>query len=138
MKGGLMPEIMLLPVPLPMLPLLWLMTELLLWMLMATARPHQKVGVRLWTLGVAVQKVGHSHCFVLFFLSNEVTKFILSEEQQVNVGIATLCGVTILMKQITRLMPAPSPPAVTCPHFKGKIRYDSTGITCAVLRNFIE
>jgi hypothetical protein len=57
MKGELMPEIMLLPVPLPMLPLLWLMTELLLWMLMATARQRQIVGVHLWTLGVAVQKV---------------------------------------------------------------------------------
>jgi hypothetical protein len=34
------------------------MTELLLWKLMATTRLRQKVGVRLWTLGVAVQKVG--------------------------------------------------------------------------------
>jgi hypothetical protein len=58
MKGDLITEIILLLMPLPVLPLMWLMTELLLWKLRATTRLRQTVGVRLWTLGVAVQKVG--------------------------------------------------------------------------------
>jgi hypothetical protein len=35
--------------------------------------------------------------FVFFYLSSEVTKFVLSEEQEISVGIGGLYGVSILM-----------------------------------------